>query len=70
MQHIISTLNKPQEKGINLISEVHHSEPPPKQKYCWSQAEIEQALKESIIVQALKDNLHPMLGLSPFVKKD
>ena len=41
MQHIISALKKPQEKGKKPILEVHLSEPPPKQNFGWSQDKIE-----------------------------
>lgn len=35
----------------------------------WSQAQIDQELEESIQIQALKDNLNPMLGISPVFRE-
>ena len=66
MQQVLSALKK--DKGKKPIKEryrAHYSRPLPKLKSGWSQEEINQALEESIQIQALKDNPNPMLGISP-----
>lgn len=65
MQHIISILKKQKDKGKKPISKFHNSKPPTKEKAGWSQAEIDQALEESIRIQPLKDKPNMMLMLSP-----
>lgn len=72
MQQVLSVLNKQQDKAKKLILEsyqAHESGPPPKLKSGWSQDELNQALEESIQIQALKYNPNPMLGISPLYRQ-
>lgn len=56
------------DKGKNPMTveqQAFYSRPPLKQKYGWSQEEINKALEDNIWIQALMDNPDPMRGISP-----
>lgn len=65
MQHILSVLNEQHDKGKKPISEFPCSKTRMKERTGWSKEEINQALEESIRIQAFKENSNMMLGLSP-----
>lgn len=66
VQQIISDLKEPpRDKRKKIATELDSPMKTLKKSEGWSQEEIGQALEEIIRIQALKDNLNSMLGISP-----
>lgn len=66
VQQSIFDLNKsPQDKGKKVATEPDRPVRTFKKSEGWSQERINEALEESIRIQALKNNLNLILGVSP-----